>query len=127
MAVENASSVEIAKPVDDSASAVPSEVVQEVSETPLTTAKTKQDKKKTIVPVVALVGFVDVVIAGAYIASMPKIESVTFDDGYVVVPVGEEAEAVYSVQPEDYSIEKAEISIDDEVMILTWYDSGDDY
>ena len=113
-AVENDSSVEIAKPVDDSASAVPSEFVQAVSETPLTTAKPKQDKKKTIVPVVALVGFVAVVLAGAYIASMPKLESVAFDDGYVVVPVGEEAEAVYSVQPEDYSIKNAEISIDDE-------------
>lgn len=43
---------------------------------------------------------------------MPKLESVAFDDGYVVVPVGEEAEAVYSVQPEDYGIKNAEISID---------------
>lgn len=113
-AVENDSSVEIAKPVDDSAIAAPSEGVEAVSETSLSPAKPRQDEKQKIVPVIALVGFVAVVLAGAYIVSMPKLESVTFDKGYVVVTVGKESDADFSVKPKDYSIENAEITIEDE-------------
>lgn len=45
---------------------------------------------------------------------MPKLESVTFDKGYVVVTVGKESDADFSVKPKDYSIENAEITIEDE-------------